>query len=132
MGCARNWLKCLLIVDELNEAQMQLKLPNHSLVSDCVTRWGSKEKVVTRVLEQEKAIRQVVSTDRKTCHLIPTWQDINVLQSVHSAIKSLADFTDMLSGEDGVTLSALKAVFHILKNDVLVKSSVDTMVTKDI
>ena len=56
---------------ELSEAQVQLKLPNHSLVSDCLTRWGSKEKMVARVLEQEKAIRQVVGTDCKTCHLLP-------------------------------------------------------------
>ena len=35
-------------------------------------------------------------------------------------------------GEDRVTLSALKVVLHILKNDALVESSVDTMLTKDI
>ena len=52
----------------LCEAQIQLKLPNHSLVSDCATRWGSKEKMVVRVLEQEKAIQQVVGIDHK--HLI--------------------------------------------------------------
>jgi len=74
----------------------------------------------------------VVSRDQKTCHLVPTWQDIDVLQSVHSAIKNLADFTDMLSGEDRVTLSSLRAVLHILKNQVLVESSVDTTLTKDI
>ena len=117
---------------ELCEAQLQLKLPNHSLVSDCATRWGSKEKMVARVLEQEKAIRQVVSTDRRTSHLTPTWQDIDVLQSVHSAIKDLADFTDTLSGEDQVTLSALKAVLYLLKNQVLVESTTDTTLTKDI
>ena len=117
---------------ELSEAKVQLKLPNHSLVSDCLTRWGSKEKMVARVLEQEKAIRQVVGTDRKTCHLVPTWQDIDVLQSVHSAVKNLADFTDMLSGEERVTLSALRAVLNILKNEVLVESPADTTLTKDI
>ena len=73
-----------------------------------------------RILEQEKAIRQVVGTDCKTCHLVPTWQDIDVLQSVHSAVKNLADFTDLLSGEDRVTFSSLRAVLHILKNKVLV------------
>ena len=79
---------------------MQLKLPNHLLVSDCLTQWGSKEKMVARVLEQEKAIRQVVGTDRKTSHLVPTWQDIDVLQSVHFAVKNLTDLQIiMLSGE---------------------------------
>ena len=60
----------------LCEAQIQLKLPNHSLVSDCATRWGSKEKMVVRVLEQEKAIQQVVGTDHKRLisHLLGnTW-----------------------------------------------------------
>ena len=44
-------------------------------------------------------MQQVVGTDRKTCHLVPTRHDIDVLKSVHSAIKGFADFTDMLSGE---------------------------------
>ena len=38
----------------------------------------------------------------------------------------------MLSGEEWVTLSALRAVLNILKNDVLVESPVDTTLTKDI
>ena len=117
---------------ELCEAQLQLNLPNHSLVSDCVTRWGFKEKMVARVLEQEKAIRQVVSSDRKTSHLTPMWQDIDVLQSVHSAIKDLTDFTDTLSGEYRVTLSTLKAVLHLLQSKILAECSTDTALTKDI
>jgi len=68
----------------------------------------------------------VVSNDRnKTSHLIPTWQDIDVLQSVHSVIKDLADFTDTLSGEYRVTLSALKAVLYLLKTKILAASSTD-------
>jgi len=117
---------------ELSEAQLQLDLPNHSLVSDSDSWWGSKEKMVARVLEQEKAIQQVIGTDHKTSHLTPTQQDMDVLQSVHSAIKDLAEFTDMLSGEDRVTLSALKAVLYLLKNQVLVESTTDTTLTKDI
>ena len=55
-----------------------------------------------------------------------------MLQSVDSAVKNLVDFTDMLSKEDYVILSSLKAVLHILKNKVLVESPVDIKVTKDI
>ena len=29
-----------------------------------------------------KALRSVLSSDRKTIHLIPTWQDTDVLQSL--------------------------------------------------
>jgi len=125
---ANSWKK----KHELHEAQLHLKLPNHSLVSDCATWWGSIVKMVARVLEQEKAIRQVIGTDHKTSHLVPTQGDMDVLRSVYSAIKDLAEFTDTLSGEDRVTLSALKAVLHLLKNQVLVESTTDSTLTKDI
>ena len=35
-------------------------------------------KLVGRVLEKKKAVRKVLGDDRKTSHLIPTWQDIHV------------------------------------------------------
>ena len=41
--------------------------------------------MVERILEQESAIRVVLSADRKVSHLIPTWQDIEVLQSIQSS-----------------------------------------------
>ena len=90
------------------------------------------EKMVSRVLEQESAIRQVLSTDRKCSHLVPTWQDVEVLESLKAAFGSLADFTDMLSGEKRVTLSALKTVMHILKTEVLTESLDDTTLTADV
>lgn len=117
---------------DLAQAQEQLSLPNHSLVVDCATRWGSTEKMVSRILEQETAIRQVLVGDRKTTHLVPTWQDVEVLESVQSAIKPLADFTDMLSGEKCVTLSSLRPVLHIFKTDVLAESDENTTLTADI
>ena len=39
---------------------------------------GSEQKMVVRILEQESALRQVLSADQKTSHLIPSWQDIDV------------------------------------------------------
>ena len=117
---------------DLAEAQEQLSLPKHSLVVDCATRWGSTEKMVSRILEQETALRQVLVADRKTTHLVPTWQDVEVLESVQSAIRPLADFTDMLSGEKCVTLSSLRPILHIFKTDVLSESDEDTTLTADI
>ena len=117
---------------ELTEAQDGLGLPRHSLVVDCVTRWGSTEKMVNRVLEQESAIRQVLGADRKCTHLIPTWQDVEVLESLQAALGSLADFTDMLSGEEQVTLSTLNTVLHILKTKVLSESADDTTLSAEI
>lgn len=43
---------------ELAEAQRELKLPEHSL--QCPTRWGSRQAMIGRVLEQQKAIAQEI------------------------------------------------------------------------
>ena len=101
------------------KAQLDLGLPQHSLATDCVTRWGSQFKITSRVLEQEASIRQVQSPDCKSGHLIPTWQDLDVLESMQAALGQLEDFTDMLSGEKKVTVSVIKVVLHILKTKVL-------------
>ena len=80
---------------DLSLAQTTLDLPQHSFVSYCVTRWGSQQKMVERILEQEPSIPQVLGPDRRCSHLIPTWQDVEMLQSIHAVLSPLADFTDM-------------------------------------
>ena len=44
-------------------------------------------------LEQETTLQQVLSADRKTAHLVPTWQDLKVLKAIDKALSPLADFT---------------------------------------
>ena len=83
----------------LTAAPVELKLPQHSMIADCETRWGSKYKMMERVIEQEHAIRRVLSQDRKSSHLVPTWQDIDVIESVVKALQPVSEFTDMLSGK---------------------------------
>ena len=117
---------------DLTKAQSDLGLPQHSLVTDCATRWGSQLKMIDRVVEQEACIRQVLTVDRKYAHLIPTWQDLDVLESMKAALGQLDDFTDMLSGEQKVTVSAINPVLHILKTKVLKACEDDTDLTKTI
>lgn len=113
---------------EMTKAQQQMALPQLSLVTD----WGSVQKIASRVLEQEKLICKVLSEeDRKTSHLIPTWQDIDVLESIEAALGPLANVTDMLSAENFV-MSAILPVLHILRCDVLMEAENDTQLTKDI
>ena len=61
------------------KAQLNLNLPERSLVCDCRTRWGSTQKMSERILEQEQAIRVVLSSDRKVSHLVPKWTSGNQL-----------------------------------------------------
>ena len=45
--------------------------------------------MVTQVLGQEKAVHQVLSNNRKMAHLIATWQNIEVLESINKALAPL-------------------------------------------
>lgn len=45
-------------------------------------------------------------------HLIPTWQDVDVLEMVSKTLGPLLEFTDAFSGEQLVTVSYVKPVWH--------------------
>jgi len=47
------------------------------------------------LLEQEKAVCQVLDTDPKTTHLKLQWQDAEVIESIEAALGPVADFTDL-------------------------------------
>ena len=125
---SRSWKK----QRDLMIAQEQKQLPVHRLKLDVVTRWGSAYDMVERILEQMEAIRIVLGGDRNSSHLIPTWQDSDVLQSVAAALKPLKVMTDALSGEKCITISAVKPLLNHLINEVLVEKEEDTELTKEI
>ena len=83
-----------------------------------------------RILEQEACIRQVLATDHKNAHLRPTWQYLDVLESMQATFGPLEDFTDMLSGERKVTVSAIKPILLILKIKALKLCDGNTNLTK--
>ena len=82
-----------------------------------------------RFLEQEEAIRTLFSMDRKTTHLLPTWQDIDVIKSIDEALSPLSFLTDLLSGEEYVTVVPM---LSILEKKILKINATDTCLTKDI
>lgn len=69
---------------------------------------------------------------RKTRHLTLTWQDIEVLESIHKALHPLQEFTDVLSGEEYVSVSYLKPVIHLLRTKTLAEDQDDTNLTRAI
>ena len=79
--------------------------------------------MVVRLLEQEKVIQQVFSNDRKTLHLIPSWQDIDLLESLDKTLSPFADLTDILSWEKYVTMSSMAS-------DIPIHNKGDTQRTK--
>ncbi|XP_060764691.1 E3 SUMO-protein ligase ZBED1-like [Neoarius graeffei] len=104
---------------ELAQAQKELKLPEHGLKTECPTRWGSRQAMISRVLEQHRAISQVLASDRKARHLIPTWQDTDILEAINKALQPLTEFTDALSSEKYVSISFVKPVLHLFSSSIL-------------
>ncbi|XP_077100033.1 E3 SUMO-protein ligase ZBED1 [Siphateles boraxobius] len=98
---------------ELKKAQVQLGLPEHSLVTDCATRWGSKQKMIDRMLEQRTAINRVLADDRKV-NVSITWQDEDVA-IVEQSVK--AKDTLAPSDEDGHLTANLKAGIMSILDD---------------
>lgn len=82
--------------------------------------------MVARILEQEEAIRRVLSTDRKTASLNLTWQDKDVLQSMNQVLSKLSELTDILSGENYVTVSSVLPMVELLNNSLLKQCEDDT------
>lgn len=117
---------------DLATMQKELNIPAHQLISESPTRWGSRQKMIERVLEQERAISQILASDKKTRHLVLTWQDLQVLESVQKALKPLVEFTDALSGEDYVTVSYVKPVLHLFHSSILAVQEDDTPLTQSI
>lgn len=116
--------------EERTDAQNQMKRPEHKVITESPTRWGSRQRMIKRFNEQEKAIRHVLGADKKRRHLLPTWQDVDVLESVSKALSPLLEFTDDLSGEQVVTISYLKPVLSLFNSEVLAVKSDNTDLTK--
>ena len=55
-----------------------------------------------------------VLQNKKASHLVPGWQDLEVLECVNAALAPLKEFTDILSGSKHVTISAVKPILHRL------------------
>lgn len=63
---------------ELSKAQRELNLPVKTIPSDNNTRWNSKYKLLCYVIEQEAALRTVLS-ERSTSHLLPSASKFQVI-----------------------------------------------------
>ena len=112
--------------------QKQLNLPEHSLKTECQTRYGSRQAMTERILEQQKAVAQVLSNDRKLRHLTLSWQDVDVLEAVNKSLSPLVEFTDELSGEKYVCGSFVKPTLYLFNNSILEDQEGDTELDKTI
>lgn len=88
--------------------------------------------MVQRVLEQLPAISHVLSSDWKARHLVPTWQDVEVLEAINNTLSPLTDFTDAPSGEQYVRVSSVKLVLHLFETSVVAVQEDDLDLTRSV
>ena len=117
---------------DLREIQQQKDLLLKKLKGDVCTRWGSTVGMIERIVEQQDAIRVVLSQDRKISHLVPSWQDFDVLKSVLEAVQGFKDLTDLLSGEKRVTCSAIEPLIEVIHDKMVIPKDDDTDLTIEI
>ncbi|KAL0190257.1 hypothetical protein M9458_012955, partial [Cirrhinus mrigala] len=75
----------------------------------------------------------VFADDKSRRRTLPnvTWQDIAVLEAVRDGLKPVAEFTDILSAENYVTVSSLLPVLQLTK-DILKEEETDVEMTAGI
>ena len=109
---------------DLREKQESLGLPNHKLIGDVVTRWGSTYTMISRIIEQQQAISAVLAEDRKNWHKLLTDEEFRVIEALCTVLEPFSYLTDALSGEKSVTVSAIRPVMkHIVDVLTVVKDS---------
>ena len=97
-------------------------------------RWGSKQQMVGENAGAGASHQTCLLPQDNSRRPIPqlTWQDISVLESVNKALKPVADFADILSGENYVTVSSLLPMLAHLKGVLLEESDDDSEMTADL
>lgn len=125
-GFSRSWKK----KRELKKKQEDLELPDHALIHDVVTRWGSTFSMVSRFLEQQQAVCAVLAEDRSSWHLMPKDTTITILEDLSQLLSPLHDFTDALASEKRVTMSALKPIMEHITTEILLDGDEDSDLTK--
>ncbi|XP_078128000.1 E3 SUMO-protein ligase ZBED1-like [Sander vitreus] len=94
----------------LKEKQRLLRLPEHKLMTDVVTRWNSVHDMLERFLEQQAAIcaallsSEVRKTEKDLCTL--TESDVTTAEVVVSTLKPMKEATQYMSEEKTPTPSS--------------------------
>ena len=94
------------------KAQKERKLPDHQLPNDVATRWGSKLKMLQIIKVQKIAIYTVFNGDKRYRHVAIGGEEAGVVESVLRGLEGFESLTDLLSGENQVTISSALSTFR--------------------
>jgi len=83
------------------------------------------------MLEQQQAICAVLSNDRKNWSKMPSDSEFTNIETVVAVLGPLSVFTDALSGEKWVNISAVRPLLNHILDDLLLSSDDDTGFAKE-
>ena len=112
---------------DLSAIQTCLKPLEHTLFTNCPTRWESNQIKVEHVKEQEDAIHHVLKKNLPFKNLPFSSYLARQLNGVNNALSALKNLTDDLS----VTVSASKPILDHFYTDISIKED-DVHFKKDI
>lgn len=87
--------------------------------------------MIHRLLDQEQPVRRTLAMDPKCSHLLLTWQDKHVLESMDKALEPVSKFTDLISGEDHVTSSTILPTLALFETDIMAAKEGETELTAE-
>lgn len=70
----------------LKSKQADLGVPQHKLIHDEPTRWGSAYDMVERFLEQQQAVCAVLTDNRNKWHLMPKDLDVTTMEALKNVL----------------------------------------------
>lgn len=106
-----------IATDALATAQRELNLPNHRLITYCVTRWNSAYLIVERVIEQRVAIEMVLNQRSKTSlemqrKLYLRRCDSTYLENIVKILKPFNVATNLMSSETYSTIAMVRPIIR--------------------
>lgn len=101
------------------------------IVSSFSFSWKRRRDLATAQKELNIPAHQMISEAGKPGRPSVS-QNLEVLQSVHKALKPLIEFTDALSGKNYITVSCVKPVLHLFHSSILALQEDDTPLTQSI
>ena len=114
---------------KLREKQKMLQIPEHQLIQDCPTRWGSTLNMLERVSEQQAAIAAVLM-EGKLQHLMPEGGEWSIIESLVNILHPFQEATEVMSKEKYPTISSVKPVLYKLLEKTLKVEDGDENATK--
>ena len=114
---------------KLQEKQELLKLPQHMLIQDCITHWGSTLCMLEHLIEQQIAISAVLA-EGKHQHLMLDSGDWEVAEMLVDLLKPFQQVTTVMGAVRYPTLSTVKPLLFKLLTKTLQITDGDSATSK--